>query len=360
MGNVCGCVRAEKEEQCLDPAKAPLSPAKHSPGRKYFRRKTRKKSTEEGPDSAQVKENEEKSQYEVGISENAENCPKSVGLADSFPRRVTVAGNALPVSTDLSADLVKAKVLPGETKSDSLCGDTFHGDNQRLTKSGETGTWLKEQDKRSSEKCCTSKKKYSEDSNRRELAFLKKSSGLCYGKAASLDSAIHVLGRQQEETGVNITSCRIVEDVPESNKSEKLHHFLSESKSDLLLEQKRFYSSDAVLSQLPKEKVLFSIPPNKGKVNILAQYIIFQSSLRISIVTVFLLLQKYLHFAVYKPFFFFTHAMILEVVVGRNILLHLFHTSIHLECWCILVLFCCLWFDLFPNLGKKIFMLKWF
>ena len=24
MGNVCGCVRAEKEEQCLDPAKTPL------------------------------------------------------------------------------------------------------------------------------------------------------------------------------------------------------------------------------------------------------------------------------------------------------------------------------------------------
>lgn len=277
MGNVCGCVRAAKEEQCLDPAKAPLSPAKHSPGRKYFRRKRRKKSTDKGPESVQVKENEEKSRYEVGISENTEKCSKDEGLADSFPRRVTVAGNALPVSTDPSSDLVKAKVLPGETKSDSLCGDSFHGDIQRLTKSDETETWLKEQHKRSSEKRCTWKRKYSEDSNRREFAFLKKTSGLCYGKAASLDSAIHILGRQPEETGLNINSCRIVEDVPESNKSEKLHHFLSESKSDLLLEQKRFHSSDAVLSQLPKEKASFSIPPNRSKVNILARCIIFES-----------------------------------------------------------------------------------
>lgn len=39
MGNVCGCVRAEKEEQYLDPAKTPLRPEKYSAGRgKYFRR----------------------------------------------------------------------------------------------------------------------------------------------------------------------------------------------------------------------------------------------------------------------------------------------------------------------------------
>lgn len=43
MGNVCGCVRAEREEQYFDPAKSPLSPEKYSPGRKYFRRKPRQK-----------------------------------------------------------------------------------------------------------------------------------------------------------------------------------------------------------------------------------------------------------------------------------------------------------------------------
>lgn len=263
MGNVCGCARAEKEEQCLDPAKAPLSPAKHSPGRKYFRRKRRKKSTEEGPESVQVKENEEESQHEVGISESTEICPKSVRLADTSHCHFPSEGNALLVSTDLLPDLG----LLGETKSDSLCGAGFHGDNQRLTKSDEKEIWLKEQDE-SSEKCCTWKRKYFEDGNSRELAFLEKSSGLCYGKAASLDSAVHILGRQREETGLSITSCRIAEDVPENNKSEKLHHFLSESKSDPLLEQKRLYPSDA--SQLPKEKALFSIPPNRSTVNILA------------------------------------------------------------------------------------------
>nr|XP_014346487.1 PREDICTED: uncharacterized protein LOC106704297 [Latimeria chalumnae] len=45
MGNVCGCVRGQKEECSIDPAKAPLSHEKHSRGRKYFQRKKRKKST---------------------------------------------------------------------------------------------------------------------------------------------------------------------------------------------------------------------------------------------------------------------------------------------------------------------------
>lgn len=277
MGNVCGCVRAEKEEQCLDPAKAPLSPDKHSPGRKYFRRKRRKKSTEEGSDSAHVKENEGKRQYEVEISENTKIHPKGVGLADFFPRRVTVAGNALPVSTDLSVDTAKAKVFSEEAKSDSLCGESLHGDNQRLAKSAEPDTWLKEQDKSNSEKHCAWK--CSQDDNRRELAFLKKSSGLGYRKGTTSDSAIHILGRQHEETELNITSCR-VENVSESSKSEKLRRFLSERKSDPVLEQKRFYP-DAVLSHLPKEKAFFSIAPNRSKVNILMQHIIFESYLRI-------------------------------------------------------------------------------
>lgn len=276
MGNVCGCVRAEKEEQCLDPAKAPLSPDKHSPGRKYFRRKRRKKSTEEGSDSVHVKENEEKRQYEVEISEDIGIHPRGVGLADFFPGRVTVAGNALPVSTDLSADIAKAEVFSAEAKSDSFCEESFHGDNQRLAKSGETDTWLREEDNRNSEKHCAWKRKYSEDDNRRELAFLKKSSDLCYRKGTTLDSATHILGRQHEETELNITSCRIMENVSESSKSGKLHPFLSESKSDPLLEQKWFYP-DAVLSHLPKEKALFSIAPNRSKVNILIQYVILES-----------------------------------------------------------------------------------
>lgn len=279
MGNVCGCVRAEKEEQCLDPAKAPLSPDKHSPGRKYFRRKRRKKSTEEGSDSAHVKENEGKRQYEVEISENIKIHPKGVGLADFFPRRVTVAGNALPVSTDLSVDTTKAKVFSEEARSDSLCGESLHGDNQRLAKSAEPDIWLKEQNKSNSEKHCVWK--CSQDDNRRELAFLKKSSGLGYRKGTTSDSAIHILGRQHEETELNITSCR-VENVSKSSKSEKLHHFLSERKSDPVLEQKRF-CPDAVLSHLPKEKAFFSIAPNRSKVNILIQYIIFENYLRISI-----------------------------------------------------------------------------
>uniref|UniRef100_A0A8U8CKF5 Dystonin n=1 Tax=Geospiza parvula TaxID=87175 RepID=A0A8U8CKF5_GEOPR len=230
MGNVCGCVRAEKEEQCLDPAKAPLSPDKHSPGRKYFRRKRRKKSTEVGSDSVHVKENEEKRQCEVEIAENIEIHPKGVGLADFLPGRVTVAVN-----------IPKAKVFLDEAKSDFLCGESFHGNNQGLAKSDEIDTQLREQDKSNSEKHCAWKRKCSQDDNRRELAFLKKSSGLCYRKGTTLDSALHILGRQHEEAELNVTPCRVIENVPESSKSEKLYHFLSQSISDLLLEQKRFY-----------------------------------------------------------------------------------------------------------------------
>ncbi|RMC17468.1 hypothetical protein DUI87_06050 [Hirundo rustica rustica] len=266
MGNVCGCVRAEKEEQCLDPAKAPLSPDKHSPGRKYFRRKRRKKSTEEGSDSVHVKENEEKRKYEVEISENSKIHPKGVGLADFIPGRVTVAGNALPVSTDLSVDIAKAEVFSGEAKSDSLCGENFCGDNQRLSRSDETDAWLKEQDKSNSEEHCAWKRKCSQYDNRRELAFPKKSSGLCYRKGTTSDSAIHILGRQHEETELNKTSCRVIENISESSKCEKLYRFPSESKSDPLLEQERFYP-DAALSHLPKEKALFSIAPNRRKIS---------------------------------------------------------------------------------------------
>ncbi|KAM5163309.1 dystonin isoform 1-T1 [Mantella aurantiaca] len=39
MGNVCGCVRAEKEEYYIDPTKAPFSPGKNSSGRRFFKRK---------------------------------------------------------------------------------------------------------------------------------------------------------------------------------------------------------------------------------------------------------------------------------------------------------------------------------
>ncbi|XP_068793519.1 dystonin isoform X12 [Struthio camelus] len=267
MGNVCGCVRAEKEEQCLDPARAPLSPAKHSPGRKYFRRKTRKKSTEERPDSEQLKENEEENQQEAGISENIEALSKGMGFADSSPRRITVDGNALPVSTDLSADLVKAKVLQSEAKRESLCGDRFHGDNQELTKSDEAEKWLKERKKTSSEKHCAWKRKYLDDGNTGEFTFQQKVSGLCFEKAASLSAVVHLVGRQHEETGLSKISGGIVEDVPESNKHEKLQRFLSESKSDPQLEQTRFYFSDPVLPQVPKEKAFYSIPPNRSKIS---------------------------------------------------------------------------------------------
>lgn len=59
MGNVCGCVRAQKEEYYIDPAKAPFSPGKNSSGRRFFRRrKSDKRKESENCDGATVTEAE--------------------------------------------------------------------------------------------------------------------------------------------------------------------------------------------------------------------------------------------------------------------------------------------------------------
>lgn len=240
MGNVCGCVRAEKEEQCLDPAKAPLSPAKHSPGRKYFRRKTRKKSTEEGIESEQIKNNEEKVQNETPISKDTEILSWGMALGDSFTRRMPVDSNVLPVSTDISIDLVKAKALPSEARSDSFNGDSSYVENQRFTKSDETDTCLNEQDERSLQKGCVQKRKYLHDDNTREPIFQKKVGGFHFAKAASLNSVNH--SRQCEEIGLNEVFFRVNGDVPERKNFESCASFClkpelihSLNKKDLIL-----------------------------------------------------------------------------------------------------------------------------
>ncbi|XP_074919572.1 uncharacterized protein LOC142046516 [Chelonoidis abingdonii] len=265
MGNVCGCVRAEKEEQSLDPAKAPLSPAKHSPGRKYFRRKTRKKSIEEGIESEQIKNNEEKIQNETRISKETEILSWGMALGDSFTWRMPVDSNVLPVNTDVSVDLVKEKALPSEARSDSFNEDSSSVVNQRFTKSDETDTWLNEQNKRTLQKDCTQKRKYLHDDNTRELIFQKKAGDFHFAKTASLNSVNH--SKQCEEIGLNEVSFRVNGDVPERKSFEKSHQFLSETNIDPQFEQKGSHSSDAGFPQMLKEVAFYSIPPHRSKVN---------------------------------------------------------------------------------------------
>ncbi|XP_039384225.1 dystonin isoform X1 [Mauremys reevesii] len=265
MGNVCGCVRAEKEEQRLDPAKAPLSPAKHSPGRKYFRRKTRKKSTEEGIESEQIKNNEEKIQNETQISKDTEILSSGMALGDSFTWRMPVDSNVLPVNTDVSVDLVKEKALPSEARSDSFNGDSCSVENQRFTKSDETDTWLNEQNKRSLQKGCAQKRKYLHDDNTRELIFQKKVGDFHFAKTASLNSVNH--SKQCEEIGLNEVSFRVNGDVPARKNFEKSHQFLFETNIDPQFEQKGSHSSDAGFPQMLKEVAFYSIPPDRSKIS---------------------------------------------------------------------------------------------
>lgn len=86
MGNVCGCVRAEKEEQFLDPAKTPLRPEKCSAGRrKYFRRDPTKESGTD-PQSGGAKHEQEK--------RSAPRLP-GAGVAP-WPRALLREGHACP------------------------------------------------------------------------------------------------------------------------------------------------------------------------------------------------------------------------------------------------------------------------
>lgn len=71
MGNVCGCVRAQKEEYYIDPAKAPFSPGKNSSGRRFFRRrKSDKRKEAENCDGAAAIQAASQSNEDGYISED--------------------------------------------------------------------------------------------------------------------------------------------------------------------------------------------------------------------------------------------------------------------------------------------------
>ncbi|XP_073445233.1 uncharacterized protein [Dendrobates tinctorius] len=80
MGNVCGCVRAEKEECYIDPAKAPFTPAKNSSGRKFFkRRKSDKRKEPETCDGAEAT-NDVVEKTEDGCN------PEDLVVSGAYPR----------------------------------------------------------------------------------------------------------------------------------------------------------------------------------------------------------------------------------------------------------------------------------
>ncbi|XP_010616207.1 dystonin isoform X15 [Fukomys damarensis] len=183
MGNVCGCVRAEKEEQYLDPAKTPLSSDRHSPGRKYFRRKLivgdteleEQKSENEGKKSDIWLSGEQPGLVCRGLATEEAATPKPT-LEDGFQQEKTrtvvnrVKQNLLlTAASSCSYEVNASPVKRSETEAqDSLLDE---------------GSLEKE-----STLHCAERKKHVDDVNAEEITFQRKTDVFSFRKAASLSS----------------------------------------------------------------------------------------------------------------------------------------------------------------------------
>lgn len=189
MGNVCGCVRAEKEEQYLDPAKTPWSPEKYSPGRKYFRRKPIKKIAD-GAEPVEPKNEHEGKKRSSSQPSREQPALLRRGLVrgESVTPDLTLEDGIQQGRTEVVADAVKQKLLPAAASPGS------HPGNVSPAQGSETEVRVSGLDERISEKdsapCCAKRKKDLEDVNTREITFQSKTDLFSFPKAASL-SSIH-------------------------------------------------------------------------------------------------------------------------------------------------------------------------
>lgn len=200
MGNVCGCVRAEKEEQYVDPAKTPWSPEKYSPGRKYFRRKLIKTIVDDTEPVEPNNENEGKQRSSTRLSrEQPALSSRRLVREESATPALTLEGGVPPGETEGVADSVQQKLLPGAASSGSYQG------NVSPAKDRETGVRVSEQDERISEKDSTpygaKRKKYLEDVNTRDTTFQSKTDLFPFPKAASLSPTHCATERALEKSG---------------------------------------------------------------------------------------------------------------------------------------------------------------
>lgn len=120
-------MRAEKEEQYLDPAKAPLSPNKHFSGRKHFRGKPTQKIVGDSELVQHKRENESK-KSDIELSGEQPALPRrgqapSPTLEDGFQQQTAgaVAGRVtqrlLPIAaSSRSCEASASSVKGGETE----------------------------------------------------------------------------------------------------------------------------------------------------------------------------------------------------------------------------------------------------
>lgn len=188
MGNVCGCVRAEKEEQYLDLAKTPLSPKKHSPGRKYFRRKPIKTTVGDTKSAEPDEENEGKKKSGIQLSKEQPALFLRGLVREESATLDPTLGGGIPQKTQVVVDDVKQKLVPSAASSLSHHVDTSPANNS------DTEVKVSDLEERISEKDstphCAEKKEHLDDVSKREITFQRKTSVFTLRKAGSL-SSIH-------------------------------------------------------------------------------------------------------------------------------------------------------------------------
>lgn len=245
MGNVCGCVRAEKEEQYFDPAKSPLSPEKYSPGRKYFRRKPCQQVVGDTEPVRQSREREGKK----GVGQPAGGQP-----AVSSGERVWEDPAASPTPED-GVHLGKAAATDhGEEKPLPSAVDSCP---HRVTVSSAQGRYSEVQvsvpDKTIPEDSlphCPETGGHLNDVSRKHRTFLRKKDVSLFQKAASSSPTLCVTEKSPENSVLVGNLSKSCSSVQERDSAERGHPLAAHR---LQLTKRGYHSFSASVSSVSKD-----------------------------------------------------------------------------------------------------------
>uniref|UniRef100_Q91ZU6-8 Isoform 7 of Dystonin n=1 Tax=Mus musculus TaxID=10090 RepID=Q91ZU6-8 len=221
MGNVCGCVRAEKEEPYFDPAKSPLSPEKYSPGRKYFRRKPCQKVVDDTEPVRQSSEREGKK----GVSQPAGGQPavSSGELPWEDPAASPTKEDAVQLGKRAATEHGDQKPLPS----------SVDGYPHRVTVSSAQGRYSEVQvsipDKIISEEdsppYCPETERHLDDVNSKHRTFLRKDNVSLSQTAASSSPILCVTEKSLKNSALMGNLSRSCHSVLEQDSDERGHPF---------------------------------------------------------------------------------------------------------------------------------------
>lgn len=245
MGNVCGCVRAEKEEPYFDPAKSPLSPEKYSPGRKYFRRKPCQKVVDDTEPVWQSSEREGKK----GVSQPACGQPavSSGELPQEDPAASPTKEDAVQLGKRAVAEHGDQKPLPS----------SVDGCTHRVTVSSAQGRYSEVQvsipDKIISEDsppCCPETERHLDDVNSKHRTFLRKDDVSFSQTAASSSPNLCVTEKSLKNSALVGNLSKSCNSVPEQDSDERGHPF---GVHRLQLTKRRYHSLSSGVSSVSKD-----------------------------------------------------------------------------------------------------------